>query len=175
MKIVNTRTVTDNLTGEITSETSTVHSISKLPPEPDYIKLYVAEIGRLHGLQKGFRDILLYAASMVGYDGCVVLNARRKAQIAITLGVKMPHIDNALTAFVKAGLLHRLGRGDYELNPFLFGRGDWKSIRERRESFIARLRFSADGVESLGIERDISHDQKRREDLEEKGQMRIEA
>lgn len=147
------RTV-DQLTGEVLQERSNVFSIEKLPTEPEYIKLYVTEIGRLHGLKSGHRDILLYVASMVAYDGCVMLNVRRKAQIAATLRIAAKSIDNALSEFVKAGLLIRLGRGDFELNPFLFGKGDWKSIRERREAFVARLRFSPNGVEALGIERE---------------------
>lgn len=159
MKVINNNRVIDTLTGEILSETSNVHNINKLPPEPDYIKLYVCEIGRLHGLQAGHRDILLYVASMVGYDGTVVLNPRRKGQIAITLKISLKSIDNALSEFVKTGLLVRLSRGDFELNPFLFGKGDWKSIRERRESFVARLRFGPNGIEALGIEREITPDQ----------------
>lgn len=157
-KLIQTHRVVDLLTGEITQETATIHSIEKLPPEPEYIKLYVTEIGRLYGLQAGHRDILLYVASMVGYDGCVVLSARRKGQIALTLKIAPKSIDNALSEFVKTGLLIRLGRGDFELNPCLFGKGDWKSIRERRESFIARLRFGLAGIEVVGIERNPSLD-----------------
>jgi hypothetical protein len=153
-KLEHRTTVRDHLTGEVVHDTATVHSIERLPREPDYIKLYVDEIGRLHGLQAGHREILLYVASMVGYDGCVVLNPRRKGQIAITLRISPRSIDNALSELVKAGLLRRLGKGDFELNPFLFARGDWRSIRERRESFVARLRFGPSGVEPLGIERD---------------------
>lgn len=158
-KLVETFRSTDNLTGEVLSEKSNVYNIEKLPAEPEYIKLYVSEIGRLHGLKAGHRDILLYVASMVAYDGCVIVNARRKAQIAITLKIATKSIDNALSAFVKAGLLIRLGRSDFELNPFLFGKGDWKSIRERRESFIARLRFGPNGVEAISIERETPNDQ----------------
>lgn len=158
MKVVTTNRTTDSLTGEILSESSNVHSINKLPPEPDYIKLYVSEIGRLHGLQAGHRDILLYVASMVAYDGTVYLNPRRKGQIAATLKISPKSIDNALSEFVKTGLLNRLCRSDFELNPFLFGKGDWKTIRERRESFVARLRFGPNGIEALDIEREITPD-----------------
>lgn len=173
VKVIESHRVTNSLTGEILSETSNVHSIERLPPEPEYIKLYVSEVGRLHGLKSGHRDILLYVASMCGYDGCVVLNPRRKGQIAITLKIAPKSIDNALSEFVKTGLLSRLGRSDFELNPYLFGKGDWKSIRERRESFVARLRFGPNGVETLGIERETGPDQRRRDELEAHGQRRL--
>lgn len=164
-KVVETFRSVDSLSGEVIHERSNVYSIEKLPAEPEYIKLYVAEIGRLHGLKSGHRDILLYVASMVAYDGSVVLNVRRKAQIALTLKIATKSIDNALSEFVKTGLLIRLGRSDFELNPFLFGKGDWKSIRERRESFVARLRFGPNGIEAIGIEREPSAaDQLRREE-----------
>lgn len=153
-KVIESFRAVDGLTGEVLQERSNVFSIEKLPAEPEYIKLYVTEIGRLHGLKSGHRHILLYVASMVAYDGSVVLNVRRKAQIAATLKISTKSIDNALSEFVKTGLLIRLGRSDFELNPFLFGKGDWKSIRERREAFVARLRFGPNGIEALGIERE---------------------
>lgn len=153
-KVISTLRVVDELEGTVLSETSNVLSIKKLPREPDYIKLYVDEIGGLHGLQAGHRDILLYVASLIGYDGTVLINARRKAQIAITLDIAPKSIDNALSELVKKGLLKRLGRGDFEPNPFIFGRGEWDKIRQRRESFVSRVRFGPEGVEALGIERD---------------------
>jgi hypothetical protein len=161
-KAIETFRSVDNLSGEILHERSNIYSIEKLPSEPEYIKLYVNEIGRIHGLKAGHRDILLYVASMVAYDGSVVLNVRRKAQIAFTLKIATKSIDNALSEFVKTGLLIRLGRSDFELNPFLFGKGDWKSIRERQESFIARLRFGPNGIEALDIE------------IEKNGQKRLD-
>jgi hypothetical protein len=173
-KLTSRKIVTDHLTGEIVSDRSNVFEITKLPQEPEYIKLYIAEIGRMHGLKAGHRDILMYVAANVGYDGYVVLNVRRKGQIAITLGISPRSIDNALSEFVKAGLLTRLGRSDFELNPFLFGKGEWKKIRERQESFVSRLYYGPDGVRSLGIERpQPSDDEKRRIELEANGQQRL--
>jgi len=100
-KVIESFRSVDELTGEVLQERSNVFSIEKLPAEPEYIKLYVTEIGRLHGLKSGHRDILLYVASMVAYDGSVVLNVRRKAQIAATLKIATKSIDNALSEFVK--------------------------------------------------------------------------
>lgn len=152
MKLVSTHRQTDALTGEVISETSTIHSVHKLPKEPEYIKLYVDHVAMLHGLKSGHRTILLYVAAMVGYDGFVVLNARRKEQIALSAGASIKSVENALSEFVKASLLRRVGMGDFELNPFIFGKGEWKAIRERQESFVTRIRFGPGGMEHIGIE-----------------------
>jgi hypothetical protein len=39
----------------------------------------------------------------------------------------------------------RAGRAEYELNPHLFAKGEWRNIRERRLSFTAIINYSNSG------------------------------
>lgn len=149
MKIERTEQTIDGLTGEITKHTSTVVQLNKLPPEPEYIKLYVDDIGKLHGLSPAHREVLLYVAAASGYDGIATISARRKAAIALTIGGSVKTVSNALTECVKAGLLRRVAHGEYEPNPFVFGRGSWAEIRERRERFVASFVYGPEGRQLL--------------------------
>ena len=96
-KIERTELETDHLTGEITRHSSTVVQLNKLPPEPEYIKLYIQDLGRLKGLQPSHREILVYVAACVGYDGtslCASLSMEAIAScILISLiRAKMPRL-----------------------------------------------------------------------------------
>ncbi len=161
-KIERTELETDHLTGEITRHSSTVVQLNKLPPEPEYIKLYIQDLGRLKGLQPSHREILVYVAACVGYDGIITLTARRRLSIAFTVGCNQRTVDNAVSEYVKTGIIRRVGRGEYELNPFLFAKGDWNSIRQRREAFVSSVAYDPN-LGRVPVEtRPLSSDEKER-------------
>lgn len=157
--------------GEV-HRSATVTTITKLPKEPDYIKLYIDDIGHLMGIQEGHRSILLYIAASVGYDGFVTLTLARKSRIAATVGMAVKTVDNAISALVKADILRREGRCEYELNPSLFARGDWAHIRERREAFNLNIAYSKSGRRVVGVVK-TPPDVAERERLEAQGQKRL--
>jgi len=125
----------------VIQRSATITTITKLPPEPDYIKLYIDDIGYLMGIQEGHRTILLYIAASVGYDGFVTLTLARKARIAATVDMAVKTIENAITNFLKTGILRREARCEYQLNPSIFAKGEWKNIRERREKFNLQISY----------------------------------
>jgi hypothetical protein len=153
---------------------SSVVTITKLPKEPDYIKLYIDDIGHLMGVQEGHRSILLYIAASVGYDGFVTLTLARKARIAATVGLAVKTVDNAIGLLVKTNILRREGRCEYELNPSLFAKGEWAHIRERRESFNLNVSYSKAGGRRLVGAIRTPPDVVKRETLEAQGQQRLE-
>jgi len=138
-------TNTDALTGEILSQTKKVIELTKLEAEPDYVKMYVADLSNLVGLKEGHGRILPFIAASVGYDGFISLAGGRKARIAMTAGCSLKSVNNAITEYVKAGILIRAGRAEYELNPHLFAKGEWRNIRERRLGFTAKINYSSAG------------------------------
>lgn len=172
-KLVRTQRTVDELTGEIISQSSNVIELKALPKEPDYIKLYVDDLGKLHGIRPVAREVLLYVAAASGYDGVASITARRKASIALTIGTSVAVVSNALTDCIKAGLLRRVGHGEYEPNPSLFARGSWADIRERRERFVASFVYGPEGRQALEARR-LSPDEEDRLKLEQRGQSRLE-
>lgn len=171
-KLERTEVRVDGLTGEITRRSSTVVSINRLPAEPEYIKLYVEDLGKLHGLAPAHRAVLLYVAAASGYDGIATISARRKASIALTIGGSIKTVSNALTECIKAGLLRRVAHSEYEPNPHLFGKGSWAEIRERRARFVASYVYGPEGRTVLESRR-LSADEECRLALENKGQSRL--
>ena len=157
----------------VSQKSAEIINIKPLPPEPAYVKLYVDNIGHMSGLQSSHVEILLYVAAIVDYDGIVTLNARRKACIAATVRGSVKTVENAVTEYVKAGVIRRIGRAEYELNPSLFAKGEWRNIRERRESFTMAVTYSKERGREITTFK-TPQDVVDRARLESLGQKRIE-
>jgi hypothetical protein len=127
-------------------------TVRPLPKEPEYIKLYVEDIARLFHLQSGHQEILLYVAASVDYEGIVSLTAGRKERIAVTCACSVKSVNNAIGEYVKAGILKRIARGDYELDPKLFAKGEWRNIRDRRLKFRTVYEYSPKGGRTVTTE-----------------------
>jgi hypothetical protein len=129
--------------------------------EPEYIKLYIKDLGGLCGLTAGETKILLQIAGMTSRSGVIALPAGIKAIIAANVGYKQAVINNALTKFCNANInvMKRTGVGVYELNPDYFARGKWHEIKERRKAFYAKTTYTPDGNRTIetGVidERDV--------------------
>lgn len=138
--------IVDNTTGEVLSEQRTIKIMHGA--EPDFIKLYLKDILYLtdmpHKHSKVLMELLNYATYASPESGMkIYLNADLKKDIAKRLGYKtVQNIDNALTDLNKGKILIRTGTGTYSLNPYFFGKGDWKDI--------SRLRLEIDYNEIKG-------------------------
>ena len=117
---------------EQTGELVTTHRDAILPSEPDYVKLYLADIGILTGLPGAASSILHELLKLMDYKNRIVLNASVKREIAKELNISTKTIDNALGSLLKQNVLIRKDIGLFLGNPQLFGKGEWKNIRELR-------------------------------------------
>lgn len=118
----------DKQTGEVLQ----TYSESVIPREPDFIKLYLDDIGVLKGIAAWTNSVLVELLKLMSYKNQIVLNSTVKHDIASDLKIAPKSIDNALGALVKQGILTRRGTGVYIASPMLFGRGEWKDIRKLR-------------------------------------------
>ena len=171
MKLVRSERQVDGTTGAVLRDTSTVIELRPLPKEPPYIKLYVEDLSRLLGL--GNSSILLHIAASIGYDGIVSLSTTRRARIALTCGVSEKTVRNAITEYLHAGVMRRVGRAEYEMDPALFAKGDWSEIRGRRSSFRLEIDYSHETGRTIKARR-LAPDEENRAEVERAlGQQRL--
>lgn len=138
-KTVYNRTVIDNDTGEIRNQ----EIVYKQSPEPNFIKLYLDCLCSFKGISKSLNPILIELlqhmsfASLQDPEGgqIIYLNAELKRRIAKNTNKTVKRIEQALTDFVKANVLKRIAIGTYQVNANLFGRGEWKDIKNIRAKF----------------------------------------
>ena len=111
-----------------------------LPPSPEseHVKIYPPAIAPINSLTPSQRRVLysfLLQASLAKDGMRIVVTAGVKRMMCLELGIKNPQtIANALSKMVKAGILIRIETGIYMLNPFLFGKGEWRDIASLRHS-----------------------------------------
>ena len=124
-----------------TGESLKTYSEAIVPREPDYVKLYLESITKLNDVQ-GWTDPVLYELlKLMNYRNEIVLNAAVKKRMALEIKISTRTIDNALSMLVKKSIIFREDTGLYKGNPFLFGKGEWRDIRELRMTVV----FSREG------------------------------
>jgi hypothetical protein len=140
-----TNSVIDKLTGELLSHTTEIETTATIPVEPNYIKLYIDDLGLLNKLSGNETRALIRIASRANYDGCVNLPLYEKEGIGRETGMKLQAVNNAIVKLTAKGILKRLRTATYTLNPDLFARGKWRDIREQRKAFQSITTYYPDG------------------------------
>jgi DNA primase catalytic subunit len=135
--------VVDQLSGELLGGSTEKKGV--VPKEPDYVKLYLADISYLSDLPKWANGILYELLTKMDYEGRIILNAGIKREIAAKLDTSVQNIENSISKFNKKNILIRQDTGIYTGNPWLFGKGEWKDIRQIRLS----IGYNLDGTRDL--------------------------
>ena len=65
----------------------------------------------------------------------IYMNKMLKENIAKKCNVSLKRVEQAITEFVKKGIMRRIGVGTYQFNPNLFGFGRWSDIYNIRAVF----------------------------------------
>lgn len=138
-------------TGETIEEMTSQATVKE--QEPPYIKLYLEHVVMIYKLPKASSDLLLALAQRVTYDNVIQINKWLKIRIAEELGIKEQSISNALTKFIKKGVIRRVGGGTYQLNPNIFAKGAWKDIKAMRSSWLKlTVTYDENGIPSVNEE-----------------------
>lgn len=136
---------------------SVKNTVSYVDREPDYVKLYLADIMRLNDLPKSSNNILFAILRRMDYDNEVVLISHKKKQLSEELNISEETVKKAIELFVEKSILIRSGRGVYIINPFFVGRGKWEEIRKIRLTIdyspsgrmILKTQFSRNEIEQF--------------------------
>lgn len=138
-------TLVDDMTGELLAATTTTTDINTVPTEPNYLKLYVDDLGLLNKLSGSEVIALIHIAALANYDGQVCLPLLVKQSIAEKTNVKPQAIGNTIVKLTAKGILKRIGTAVYLLNPDLFAKGKWREIRELRRAFQSITTYLPNG------------------------------
>jgi len=136
-----TETTVDKETGE---EVQTQSSrIVRFPPEPAFVKLYIDDLSSVLKIPRGPKSLIWLLVQRMGYDGVIALTSGSRRRMAQELGIKETSFRNYLSDLCKSGVLKQVERGEYELNPNLFAKGDWAAIHQRRRNW-AKIEITYD-------------------------------
>lgn len=156
--------IVDEESGEVKEEYKHHTSMTKLPEEPPFVKLYLDCLSKFKDIQLSFNPILLeflkratYADEDTEIGGEVLyLNKRLKQTIAKKCNVSLKRVEQAITEFVKKGYMYRIDVGTYQFNANLFGKGNWGDVYNIR-NIQANFNFGTGEVVA-----DIVHDEEKK-------------
>lgn len=138
---VQTKQTINYSSGEVVVEENITNR--KNSSEPPFVKLYLDCLLTYKDLSKSLNPILSEFLKYMSYANVadnqggqiIYLNAEMKRQIAKSTEKTVKRVEQALTDFVKSGVFRRIATSTYQVNPNLFGRGDWKDISNIRTIF----------------------------------------
>jgi hypothetical protein len=149
---------------EVTSEADQI--TSKIPTEPDFIKLYLNDVVVLKGIQSGYKDILFHMLKLMKYENYIVSISKYDKEVIVKkLGLSSTQqVDNAITKLKKAGIIMAVmnkegkkQRGVYEFNPFLFGKGKWVENYNNRDIHKLTVLYKKNQKEVVNIDAIIEY------------------
>lgn len=138
-----TSTVTDLRTGEAVEHRSS--NVVRMSQEPPYVKMYIQDLGNLMELTGGQKNLLYVLVGKIDFEGIISLNAASRRRLAKVAGLSDGAFRNAISVFCKKDIIRRVESNEYEVNPFYFAKGEWRTINQRRRDFELRIRYGADG------------------------------
>jgi DNA-binding transcriptional ArsR family regulator len=128
-----TKHIVDTNTGEVVQ---TEQWYRKATDSDNFIKFMIEQIYLLVVLSKGEYDVLLSSIRFVDYDSTFHVDGRYKDIVSSLTGKTPSTISTILSSLVKKGLLYRVSRGRYELNPTIM----WKGTEVNRMKRIAHYK-----------------------------------
>ena len=114
--------------------------------EPDYVKLYLADIGRLKDIPPGMNKVLFELMKSVSYNGVIMAYKPVKDIMCKNMGISNSYLNKCIEEFYNKGILIRYARGVYIADPNLFAKGSWKDIQNLRLVIDYNLK---DGTKTL--------------------------
>lgn len=117
----------------------------KVPVEPDFVKLYTADVATLNGIKGVQKDVLVLMAGIMDYENIVVLSPACRKRWVEELGITINGLNNAISQLLKSGHVTSVGSkrsGEYLVDPLMFSKGAWKETVEKQEDFLARFEVS---------------------------------
>ena len=136
-RVIREENTVDKETGEVIRRTT----VLQFDREPNYIKLYLDCLGVVFGndgLSSGITGLLVEVLKQASYaEGGqhVVLNSYNKAIICKNTGKTLRALEKAVQVWTENNVLKRVARGTYQINPWLFGKGEWRDIKNLRATF----------------------------------------
>ena len=148
---VSTKIVTDSRSGEIMeTELSTT---SVLPREPDFVKMYVKDIGKMFDLTKSDDKVLFCITKHMTFSNLVFLVMPVKKMIMAELKMPLNTLNDSIRNLNDSGIMQRQAHGVYLINPNLFAKGKWEDIVKIRMA----IEYSATGKKITSIEVENKH------------------
>ena len=125
--------VVDSKTGEVVGSMDAPPA--KKQVKERYLKVFYGNPMFRSDMPHATRSLLFALATYMPYSNSgfpLQLSTSAKEKISKAFGISLASIDKGLPYLLENGYLYRVGKGEYLINPHLFGKGPTGAILERQ-------------------------------------------
>lgn len=147
-------------TGEVTETLN--RKVIQLPTEPEYVKLYLNDLGSIYNLPTGCNPLLYELLKRLTYEGEITISGHVKKTICTKLAIKEQTFSNYLQKLKENDILRVLGRGTFMPNPNLFGKGKWPDVmalRSKYRSITMSVKYNKNGTREVNTEFEVQQNE----------------
>ena len=109
-----------------------INSTVIVDKEPDFVKLYLADIMTLSNIPKSGNVILMALIQRINYQNEIVIVKSIREEICFDLKIADVTFRKAMDQFINKGILSKKNTNVYIANPYLFAKGSWQNIKNIR-------------------------------------------
>ncbi|AUR88525.1 plasmid replication protein [Vibrio phage 1.115.B._10N.222.49.B11] len=117
--------------------------------EPDFIKLYIKEMCTVKGMTSAQAKMFNFMLMNMNWDNTVCYGARTKEKFMKDNEMKNQTYNNNVSALIKAGLIERIGRGEFRVNKKYAVKVEWSKVQAiewttkyTKDGKIEKVKFS---------------------------------
>ena len=96
--------------------------------EPPFVKLYLEDISNLNSLSPSQNKVMRKLLSVMTYNNIIPSYKSIKKLLSRDLGMPYQTFDSCIKGLYKKGILIRLDKGLYMMDPKYFGKGTWEHV-----------------------------------------------
>lgn len=100
-----------------------------------YVVMFLEHLWMLRGLPSGEFRLMIELGHKIDFNGRVDMSRTVKSQICKDLRIVRKTLENRISSLKKRELLIDVEHSEIEVSPFLFFKGDFKVVDQRRVDF----------------------------------------
>lgn len=153
-------TTTDKETGEVTTVVNTKKRYFEKSDEPNFVKFYASHLVHFMGLPSSAGMVLGQMIEEMNYRNEVLVDRDFKKRYKESRGLSSSDntdvVAKYLTALISKNFIKRIGKGKYFINPYIFGKGDYRDIKTLQTTYdyinktcITKISGESESVQDL--------------------------
>jgi len=134
-KIVSTYVSVDGNTGEVLEEAI----VKRYPAEPPFVKMYLdatlEDFDPRHSVLVALLKRMEYSGAGAENGNCVYLGKPALEEMSKDTGLSEKRLRNMVIDLQEGRIVRKVGVSKYQVNPYLFGKGEWLGVAKLRDSW----------------------------------------
>ncbi len=121
----------------VTVDTATGEIVKVAKTKDQFVLLFLDHLKLVYGVERASPEVFFEILKLMTGENKVQLNLPQKENIAKATKLSLSYVNITMTQLVKGGVMKKIGRCTYMVNPILVGKTNWNKIKSLRIQFQA--------------------------------------